>query len=86
MHTYLGHEPLHKLCFYSGWIRTYVAMEAYIFHRLIMGKMKIDIFCCLNGDIWNLSLQKYLLSSPLGFICLLFKSLNLNGLPGRLKG
>ena len=31
---------------------------------------------CLLGDIWNLFLQKCLLSSPLRFICLLSKSVN----------
>ena len=30
--------------FYSGRIRTLVAMATYIFHRLIMVKVKIDIF------------------------------------------
>ena len=30
--------------FYSGRIRTLVAMATYIFHRLIMGKVEIDIF------------------------------------------
>ena len=40
---------LYKSCvFYSGWIRTLVAMATY---RLIMGKLEIDSFCCLNGDI-----------------------------------
>ena len=29
----------------------------------------MDNFSCLNGDIWNLFLQKYSLSSPLRFIC-----------------
>ena len=28
-HTCLGHKVLHKLCFYSGWIRTLVAMATY---------------------------------------------------------
>ena len=40
-----------------------------------MGKVKIDIFFCLNGDIWNLFLQKCLLH----FIWFLSKSLNLIG-------
>ena len=43
-----------KLCFYSGRIRTLVAMATYIFHRLIMGKVKIDNFLCLShpaGDV-----------------------------------
>ena len=38
-------------------------MVTYIFQT--MGKVKIDYFVCLNGDIWNLFLQKCLLSSPL---------------------
>ena len=38
-HTCLGHCPLQKLCFYSGRIRTLVAMATNIFHRLIMGKV-----------------------------------------------
>ena len=32
----------HKLCFYSGRIRSLVAMAIRFFHRLIMGKEKID--------------------------------------------
>ena len=31
--------------FYSGLIRTLVAMTTYSFYRLIMGKVKIDNFC-----------------------------------------
>ena len=38
--------------FYSGWIRTLVAMATYSSNRLIMGKEEIDIFFCLIGDIW----------------------------------
>ena len=38
-HTCLGHCPLQKLCFYSGRIRTLVAMVTYSFHRLIMGRV-----------------------------------------------
>ena len=72
--------------FYSGQRRTLVAMATYIFHRLIIGKVKIDNFLCLNGDIWNLFLQKCLLSSPLRFIWLLSKSLNLIGYKGDKKG
>ena len=60
--TIRGKEP--KLCihakdisryiscvFYSGQIRTLVAMATYSSHRLIMGKVEIDSFCCLTGDI-----------------------------------
>ena len=54
--------------FYSGWIRTLVAMATYSSHRLIMGKEEIDNFFCLIGDIWNFFLQKCLLSSLLRFI------------------
>ena len=54
--------------FYSGRIRTLVAMATYSSHRLIMGKVEICIFFCLNEDIWNFFLQKCLLSSPLCFI------------------
>ena len=36
--------------FYYGWIRTLVAMATYSSHRLIMGKLEIDSFCCLTGD------------------------------------
>ena len=36
---------------YSGRIRTLVAMATYSSHRLIMGKLEIDSFCCLTGDI-----------------------------------
>ena len=38
--------------FYSGRIRTLVAMATYSSHRLIMGKVEICSFYCLNGDIW----------------------------------
>ena len=37
--------------FYSGRIRTLVAMATYSSHRLIMGQEEIDSFCCLTGDI-----------------------------------
>ena len=66
---------LYKSCdFYSGRIRTLVAMATYSSHRLIMGKEEIDNFFCLIRDIWNFFLQECLLSSPLSFIRLLSKS------------
>ena len=44
---------LYKSCvFYSGRIRTLVAMASYSSHRLIMGKEEIDNFFSLIGDIW----------------------------------
>ena len=54
-----------------------MATYSFHIHVLLIGKLKIDNFSCLNGDIWNLFLQKCLLSSPLSFICLLYKLLNL---------
>ena len=42
---------LYIRCFYSGWIRTLVAMATYSSHRLIMGKVEIDNFCQVIGDI-----------------------------------
>ena len=39
-----------------------------ILYRLIVGKVEIDDFFCLSGDIWILFLQKCLLSSPLSFV------------------
>ena len=37
--------PFGLLVFYSGRIRTLVAMATYSFHRLIIGKVEIDNFC-----------------------------------------
>ena len=73
--------------FYSGRIRTLVAMATYSSHRLIMGKEEIDIFFCLIGDIWNFFiLQNCLVSSLLRFIRLLSKSVNLIGCRCGKKG
>ena len=72
--------------FCSNRIRTLVAMATYSSHRLIMGKVEIDNFFCLIGDILNVFLQKCLLSSPLRFIGLLSKSVNLIGCRGGKKG
>ena len=72
--------------FYSIRIRTLVAMATYSSHRLIMGKEEIDNFFSLIGDIWIFFLQKCLLSSPLHFIRLLSKSVNLIGCQRGTKG
>ena len=72
--------------FCSGQIRTLFAMATYISHRLIMGKEEIDNFFCLIGDIWIFFLQKCLLSSPLHYIRLLSKSVNLIGCRRGKKG
>ena len=61
-------------------------MATYSSHRLIMGKDEIDNFFCLIGDIWDFFLQKCLLSSPLRFIRLLSKSLNLISCLGSNRG
>ena len=63
-----------------------VAMATYSSHRLIMGKVEIDIFFCLIGYIWNFFLQKCLLRSLLCFIRLLSKSVNLIGCRRGKKG
>ena len=65
--------------FYSGRIRTLVAMATYSSHRLIMGKEEIDIFSVSSGIFGKKILQKCLLSSLLRFIRLLSKSVNLIG-------
>ena len=70
----------YKCVFCSNRIRTLVAMADYSFHWLIMGKMEIRNFllshhrylCCFF-------LQKCFMSSPLQFIWILSKSLNLIG-------
>ena len=74
------------MCFCCNRIRTLVAMATYSFHRLIMGIVEIYNFFCLNGDNLKLFLQKCLLRSPLPFIRLLAKSLNLIGCQGDKKG
>ena len=50
-HTCLGLYPLQKLFFYFGQIRPLVAMATYSLHRLIVGKVEIDNFCQVIGDI-----------------------------------
>ena len=45
---------------YSSWIRALVAMATYSFHRLIMGKLEINNFFYLNGDIWILFTEMFI--------------------------
>ena len=71
--------------FYSGRIRTLVAMATYSFHRLIMGKVEIGNFYCLIGDNRILFLQKCLLNSSSHFIRLLSELLNLIGYWGNIN-
>ena len=60
-------------------------MVTYSSHRLIMGKEEIDFFFFLIWDIW-IFLKKCLSSSPLRFIRLLSKSVNLIGCQRGKKG
>ena len=62
-----------------------VAMATYSSHRLIMGKEEIDHFFFLIVDIYTF-LQKCLFSSPLRFIRLLSKLVNLISCRGGKKG
>ena len=71
--------------FYSSPIRTLVAMATSIFHRFIKRKANIEDFFCLNGDIWNLFLQKCLLRSPL-FHMAFVQIAEFDWLPGQQKG
>ena len=50
---------------FFGRFRNLVAMATSSSHRIIMGKVEICNFFCLNGNIF---LQKCLLSSPVCFI------------------
>ena len=71
--------------FYSGRIRTLVAMATYSFQRLIMGKVEIGNFYCLIGDDRILFLHKCLLNSFSHFIRLLSELLNLIGCRGNIN-
>ena len=63
-----------------------VAMATYIFHRLIMGKVNIDTFFCLNGDI-GIYVDRHVYGVVLYVSCVFFsKSLNLIGYQGDKKG
>ena len=74
------------VCVCSNRIRTLVAMATYSFHRLIMGKEEIYISISMGIlELLFFSSQKCLLSSPLHFIRLLYKSLNLIGCQGHKK-
>ena len=51
-----------------------------------MGKVKIDNFFCLNGDIWNSFLQNCLLSKSSTFHMAFVLIAEFDWLPGRQKG
>ena len=84
-HIGIGRCPLPNFCFYSGCIRTLVAMATYSFHRLIMGKVENGNFYYLIGDNRILFLQKCLLNSSPHFIRLLSELLNLSGCRGNMN-
>ena len=65
--------------FYSGQIRTLVAMATYCFHRLIMGRVEIGNFYCFIVDNRILFLQIYLLNSSPHSIRIFTELLNLIG-------
>ena len=71
--------------FFSGQIRTLVAMATYSFHRLIMGKVEIGNFYYFIVDNRFLFLQKSLLNSSPHFIRLLTELLNLVDCRGKIK-
>ena len=60
-------------------------MATYSSHRRKMGKEEIDNFFCLIGDIWIFFTEMFM-SSPLRFIRLLSKSVNLIGCRRGKKG
>ena len=60
-------------------------MATYSFHWLIMGKVKIGIYCYLTVDILTKVLQKCSLSSPLWSMWILSKLPNLIGCHGNQK-
>ena len=66
--------------FYSGQIRTLVAMATYCFHRLTFGN-----FYCFIVDNRILFLQKCLLNSSAHFVRLLSELLNLIGCRVKIK-
>ena len=51
LRNHIGDEAETGCVFYSGRIRTLVAMATYSSHRLIMGKVESDNFCQVIGDI-----------------------------------
>ena len=74
------------MIFGSNRIRTLVALATYSSNRLIMEKVEICNFYLSQWRYLETKIQKCLLSSPLHFIRLLFKSVNLIGCQGHKKG
>ena len=68
---------LYKKCFYCRCSCTFVAMVTYSFYRLIMGKVKVDLYFYLIADILTNVLQKCSLSSFLPNIWMFSNPLNL---------
>ena len=72
--------------FYSGQMRTLVAMATYIFHRLIMEKVEICKKILSQWRYLDFFLQKCSLRRPLRVVYFLSKSVYLIGCRGGKKG
>ena len=70
--------------FYSGRIRTLVAMATSVFHRLIFGKVNIDNIFWFNGRYLEVIFTEIFSQSR--FIWHLSKLLNVIGFQGDKKG
>ena len=71
-HTCLGHWPLQKLCFYTGRIRTLVAMATYSSIDLQWENWKLTV-SAVSLEIFDFFLHICLLSNPPCCIRLLSK-------------
>ena len=57
-------EPVQNCAFYCHCSCTFIALATESFHWLVMGKVKIGIYCYLISDILTKLLQKWSLSNP----------------------
>ena len=76
---------LYNNVFYCRCSCTFIAMATYSFHLLIMGKVKIGIYCYLIADILTKVSQKVSLGGPLQNISFLSKCLKFIGCHGNRK-
>ena len=72
--------------FYSGRIRTLVAMATSIFHRLIFGKVKIDNFFLSQWGYLEFIFTKIFIELSSMFHMAFVQIAELNWLSGRQKG
>ena len=61
-------------------------MATYILHRLIMGKVEIDICFCFNADISKTKFTEILFGHSTRFIIFFVQIAEFDFLPGRQKG